>query len=333
MQLQLSINIPSIRPLIEHQDKVLLVGSCFTEHMSGRLAQAKWQTMANPNGILFNPLSVADALMSYVTGRVYESNQLFLHNELWQHWDFHSQLSHINVTDAVNGMNTSIAQAHDFLKNTNWLIITLGSAYQYYNIHEDTHGVPVANCHRAPGKWFDKRLLSIDTMMSALGETIRALKAYNPQLNILFTISPVRHIRDGVIENNRSKARLLETVHSLVEEFSFVYYFPAYEIAIDVLRDYRFYDIDMVHPNYACTEYIWEQFVQHNMSEQAQNLTKVMKEITTAFQHRTRFPETEAHKKFILKYKTRVEELSQQYSYTDWHDELNYFNEVCSHLK
>lgn len=328
MQFQLPISIKSPDSLIEHHHKVLLVGSCFTEHMSDRLALAKWQSLANPNGILFNPLSVADALESYIDSRRYDTSELFYLNELWQHWDFHSRFSHIDQQAAVDGMNASIKAAHNFIHDADWLIITLGSSYQYFDQHQDAI-VPVANCHRAPGQWFEKRLLTIDVIVTALQQSIDKLKAVNPKIKVLFTISPVRHIRDGVVENNRSKARLLEAVHTLVDQNADAHYFPAYELAIDVLRDYRFYDIDMVHPNYACTEYIWEQFVQHNMSEQAQALTKVMKEITTAFQHRTRFPETEAHKKFLLKYKARVEELSQQYSYTNWQEELNYFNEVC----
>lgn len=332
MQLQLSLNFPSQTPKIEHHHKILLIGSCFTEHMSGRLAQSKWQTLANPNGILFNPLSVADAIESYIDGRRYDTSELFYLNELWQHWDFHSRFSHIDQQAAVDSMNASIKAAHDFIQQADWLIITLGSSYQYFDQHQDAV-VPVANCHRAPGQWFEKRLLSIETIVQTLQNALDKLLAINPNIRILFTISPVRHIRDGVVENNRSKARLLEAIHTLVDDNVQAFYFPAYELAIDVLRDYRFYDIDMVHPNYACTEYIWEQFVQHNMSEQAQALTKVMKEITTAFQHRTRFPETEAHKKFLLKYKTRVEELSQQYSYSNWEDELKYFNEVCGYLK
>lgn len=326
MQLQLSINIPAPSTLIEHSDKILLIGSCFTEHMSTRLIQSKWQTLANPNGILFNPLSVADALNSYITRRTYTPEQLFYLNELWQHWDFHSRFSNTDRDIALNDMNESIADANRFLKTADWLIITLGSAYQYYDLHTGETAHPVANCHRAPGQWFEKRLLQTDTIIRSLQQTIDALKQFNPQLKITFTISPVRHIRDGVIENNRSKARLIEAVHTLCETQKDCFYFPAYELAIDVLRDYRFYDIDMVHPNYACTQYIWEQFTSACLSERAREAMVIMKDITTAFQHKTRFPDTKAHLKFLETYSRKVAQSLEQYPYADLTQETRYFS-------
>ncbi len=324
MQLQLSIQYPTISPKISHQDNVLLIGSCFTEHMSTRLQEAKWQMLANPNGILFNPLSVASALDSYLEAKVYQLDELFYLNELWQNWDFHSQFSNVDANAALQSMNQSIQKAHDFLKKTDWLIITLGSAYQYYDVHQ--HEVrPVANCHRAPGQWFEKRLLSIEEIVETLSTTLQRIQFKNPSLKVLFTISPVRHIRDGVIENNRSKARLIEAVHTLVERLPGTFYFPAYELAIDVLRDYRFFDIDMVHPNYACTQYIWNQFAAVCMTPAAQDTMKQMKEIAIAYQHATRFPETEAHKKFLHTYFQKVQLLKASYPYIDMEAEMQYF--------
>lgn len=325
MQLQLSIKIPSPATLIEHHHRIALIGSCFTEHMSTRLAQSKWRTLANPNGILFNPLSVVDALDSYVADRKYTTDQLFYLNELYNHWDFHTQFSNIDATAAAADMNASVHQAHEFLKDADWLIITLGSSYQYYDQHLEGEAYLVANCHRAPGQWFDKRLLSIDSIVSALRASLENLRTYNSKLKVIFTISPVRHIRDGVVENNRSKARLLEAVHTIVESMDEVYYFPAYELAIDILRDYRFYDIDMVHPNYACTQFIWEQFMQSFISVESQEIGKMMKEINTAYNHRTRFPETNAHAKFLYNYAQKILQLQQQYDYLDFSAELEYF--------
>jgi hypothetical protein len=325
MQLQLSINFPYINPKIEHTDKILLVGSCFTEHMSSRLLQGKWNILANPNGILFNPLSVADAIRSYVENRIYTIDELFYWNELWQHWDFHSQFSNVDAEEAIISMNSSIEAAHNMIYDADWLIITLGSSFQYFDIHQH-NAIPVANCHRAPGQWFDKRLLSIETIVGALQKSLDFARSKNSKLKVLFTISPVRHIRDGVVENNRSKARLIEAVHSLVEQNqNFVFYFPAYELAIDVLRDYRFFDIDMVHPNYACTQYIWEAFTENCLSENAQTAYVKMKEVNTAFQHRTRFPNTLAHQKFLDSYAHKIEQLSQLYPYVNFTEELNYF--------
>lgn len=329
MQLQLPIHIKAPQTLIEHQDKILLIGSCFTEHMSARLVQGKWRTLSNPNGILFNPLSVADAIHSYLEGRKYTVDQLFYLNELWNHWDFHSQFSNIHAETAAESMTNSIKQAHEFIQTADWIIITLGSSFQYFDQHIEGQCIPVANCHRAPGKWFEKRLLKIDEIINALQQALDAFIATNPKAKVIFTISPVRHIRDGVIENNRSKARLLEAVHTLVDEHSaFCYYFPAYELAIDVLRDYRFYDIDMVHPNYTCTQFIWEQFSQNYLSESAQSIWAIMREINTAYNHRTRFPETDAHKKFLNNYYQKIKKLQSAYDYLNFDEELAYFSSI-----
>lgn len=294
--------------------------------MSTRLTQSKWQTLTNPNGILFNPLSVTDALSSYIEDRRYAQESLFYLNELWQHWDFHSRFSNVDQASALKEMNQSISDAHRFLKTADWLIITLGSAYQYFHRHDSEINLPVANCHRAPGQWFEKRLLKTDDIIQNLQQSIERLQQFNPSLKIIFTISPVRHIRDGVIENNRSKARLLEAVHTITETHAGCFYFPAYELAIDVLRDYRFYDIDMVHPNYACTQYIWEQFTSICMSADAKEAMIFMKDITTAFQHRTRFPDTMAHQQFLTTYGRKVQLLKERYPYADLQAEQCYFD-------
>lgn len=327
MQFQIPIKIDSPSQGITHKDKILLIGSCFTDHMSARLKQAKWQILANPNGTLFNPLSVADALESYIDNRYYEPEELFYWNELWQHWDFHSLFSNIDKDSAAQAMNHSITHAHDFVQSADWVIITLGSAFHYVLTHEAQQR-PVSNCHRAPGQWFEKRLLPIDFIITRLQTTIQKLQERNPKIKVLFTISPVRHVRDGVTENNRSKARLIEAVHSLVELNESTYYFPAYELAIDVLRDYRFYDADMVHPNYACTTYIWEQFTTHFMTDEAQTAMALMKDIAIAYQHRTRFPETTAHQKFLKVYAQKIASIRDRYPYVDFAEELRYFNQI-----
>ncbi len=325
MQFTLSIDIPLLPKPINYTQNILLIGSCFTEHISDRLQQHKFSVLSNPHGILFNPLSVAQSLNGYISGRQYSQDDLFTLNELWNSWDHHTRFSHIDQNTALDGINKSQTDASGFIKKADWVIITLGSAFQYY-IKET--GQPVANNHRAPAQWFEKRLLSIDDITNALSETLQNLLVANPYANILFTISPVRHIRDGVIQNNRSKARLIESVHRLCEHFEHAHYFPAYELAIDILRDYRFYDIDFVHPNFAATSYIWEQFVKSCIAPSDHELMAQVQEINTARAHRSRFPQTDAHKKFKESYAAKAKQLMDKYPFLDLRDELEYFTQT-----
>ncbi len=323
MQFTLKLDIPVLPRTIGYSDSILLTGSCFTEHISDRLQQHKFRVLSNPHGILFNPLSVASSLDGYLAGKEYGHNDLFYLNELWNSWDHHTRFSDIDADVALAGINASQRAATVTLKEAGWLIITLGSAFQYY-LKEN--GQPVANNHRAPSQWFEKRLLGIDTIREALGNTLQQLFTVNPSINVLFTISPVRHIRDGVVENNRSKARLIEVVHTLCQNFEQVHYFPAYELLIDVLRDYRFYDIDFVHPNFMATSYVWERFAASCIGVEHHGLMKEINEIITASKHRPRFPETEAHKKFIERHATAVRALQQRFPFLDLQQELFYFD-------
>lgn len=324
MQLMLELDIPRLPKPITYEHRVLLTGSCFTENMSDRLAQLKFKTLSNPHGILFNPLSVASAIEGYLEGKQYSKDELFYLNELWNSWDHHTRFSHIHSEEALKGINRSQSQAAAFIREASHIIITLGSAFQYY-LKEN--GQPVANNHRAPAQWFEKRLLEVTTIVEKLHEVMKKLQTVTPGAQVIFTISPVRHIRDGVVDNNRSKARLIESVHRLCEMHPNCYYFPSYELVIDILRDYRYYDIDFVHPNYAATSYIWEQFVKACIDPATAVLMKDVQEIVTARHHRPRFPETDAHRKFKASYIEKIKVLSQSHPYINWTEELGYFSE------
>lgn len=322
MQLQLNLDIPALQPSVKYSDNIMLIGSCFTENMSERLAQHKFNHLSNPHGILFNPISVADSLESYIDNKIYKPANLFYLNELWNSWDHHTRFSHIDKEKALEGINQSQSAATAFIKQADWLIITLGSSFQYYLVE---NGNPVANNHRAPSQWFEKRLLETELIISRLSTSIGKLLALNPHIQILFTISPVRHIRDGVVDNNRSKARLIEAVHTLCGKYTQAHYFPAYELVIDILRDYRYYDIDFVHPNYLATSFVWEQFVNACIDQLTSRQMKEVLEISISRSHRPRFPETEAHKKFMASCYHKVEKLITEHPYLDFTDELAYF--------
>lgn len=323
MQLHLTLDIPKLPRPIAYTDKVLLTGSCFTEHISDRLAQHKFNVLSNPNGILFNPLSVADSINGYIGERIYSDNDLFYLNELWNSWHHHSRFSHIDRQAALDAINNAQTEASAFIRSADWIIVTLGSAFQYYL--KET-GQPVSNNHRAPGQWFEKRLLVIREIITALNNALDKLFALNPGIRVIFTISPVRHIRDGVVDNNRSKARLIEAVHELCSIHDNAFYFPAYELLIDILRDYRYYDIDFVHPNYLATTYVWEQFAGACIEDNTRALMDQVQEIITARKHRPRFPQTEAHKQFKSNYAEKIKHIMQQHPYLHLEEELKYFS-------
>jgi len=319
--LPISIAEPSEK--IRYQQKILLAGSCFTEHIGNYLQEVKFNTLQNPNGILFDPLNVAASLVSYIEGRQYQAKDLFFLNELWQSWRHHGVFSDTDQLRCLDKINRSQWTAHAFLKSADWLIITLGSAFSYTLKKEH---LAVANCHRAPADWFFKKLLSPEEILSAFDEVFYRLLSFNPSLKIIFTVSPVRHIRDGVIENNRSKARLIEAVHHFVNKFERIYYFPAYELVIDVLRDYRFYDKDMVHPNYQATGFVLENFVQYFVEPESARMAEEIKKIGIAFRHRALHPDTEAHQRFLKEQLSKTKDLAGRYPFLDFKQELAHFS-------
>lgn len=322
VQYFIPFSVPPVSHQIGYDHKILLIGSCFTEHIGNRLDKYGWHIIQNPTGVIFNPNSIRKAIDRIVMNQLIHTNELVYHNELYHHWDFHSSYSHIHKEIAAAQMNVSIQTAHNFLLRSEWLIVTLGSAYQYF-LRENDYGV--SNCHRMPSGIFEKRMLKIEEIKNDLIHIRDQVQAINPNIKILLTISPVRHIKDGVIENNISKARLIEAVHAILDQETIMYY-PAYELMIDVLRDYRFYDVDMVHPNYAATQTVWEFLVAHYFDDDARIFLEEILDLQNAYQHRTRFPETEAHHKFLLKYQAKVADLQLKYPHWDAKRFKDYFS-------
>jgi hypothetical protein len=329
MQFQLNLDIKKFSPLIQHTDKMMLMGSCFTEHIGEFLEEHKWNVLQNPNGILFNPVSVAAALNSYMDKQPYTEADLFQLNEAWHHWQFHSRFSKMDATETVAGMNASVEQAYTFLKEANWLIITLGSAW-IYQLNENApaakSGEVAANNHKAPQVWFNRRLLPVEETMATMDNLMHRLQKFNPNLQILFTISPVRHVREGVVENNQSKAVLINAVHQLVNKLNGLHYFPAYELVIDILRDYRFYAEDMVHPNYQATEYVWERFVDASINDQAKELMKEINVLNAATAHKPFNAASNAHHQFLQKHLQLTKALQAKNPYINFEKELKFFN-------
>jgi len=328
MKFHFEFDIKKLTPPISHKDKLFLIGSCFTENIGEKLRKYKFPVLENPNGILFNPVSVSDALTDYIENTRFYETDLFALHEGWHSWKHHSRFSGITPGEALDKINNATTQANEYLRNADYAMITLGSAWIYTLTEKAIRaktGSVAANNHKAPADWFYRRLMTIEEVLKVLDNMIHRLFLFNRNLKVIFTISPVRHLREGVVENNRSKAVLIHAVHHLVDKFEKLYYFPAYELVIDDLRDYRFYAEDLVHPNYHATQYVWEKFTDACISENAKALMEEIHSINLAFQHKPFNPNSEQHKKFLHSFYERTKKLSDKNSYLDFEKELAYF--------
>jgi hypothetical protein len=308
MKLQLDFTFAS-QFQVNYNKPLLTLGSCFAEEVGERLKKHYFKTVLNPNGILFNPISIANALAQYAQKEF--NGKVFYHNELWQSWDYHGAFSHPQMEVALAQMKHAHHIAHEHVKQHPVLLITFGSAWVYELVET---GQIVANCHKVPSAHFRKRLLSVEEMMKAW-ITVLEMPAYQ-NLQVVFTVSPVRYVRDGLVENNRSKARLIELVHALIDKLGNqqVQYFPAYELVIDVLRDYRFYDQDMLHPTEQAVDIVWDKFIQYGMDEPTQQFTQEASSIIVMESHRLLHLETPAAKKFIENLKAKKRAFDLKYS-------------------
>lgn len=317
-----------MNPGIAHVNQLLLIGSCFTENIGALLHENKFSVLENPNGILFNPISVCNALTMYIDNEQINTSDLFELNECWHSWRHHGRFSGLTDQESIQKINSSTQAAHTFLKHADFLFITLGSAWVYELTKSASGFKPsfvAANNHKAPADWFAKRLLSVDEVLAAMDNIIHRLHQFNNELKIIFTISPVRHLREGMIENNRSKAVLIQAVHHLVNKFEGMYYFPAYELVIDDLRDYRFYAEDLVHPNYHATKYVWEKFVDACISEEAKQDMVFLQEIALAYKHNPFNPNTSQHLSFRKKYVQLATDFARNHPHINLQEEIRYF--------
>lgn len=329
MKFRSEFDIKKLQPSITHHNKLMLVGSCFTENIGDKLRKHKFNVYENPNGILFNPVSVSETIINVVECKQYTEQDLFNYNEGWHSWQHHSKYSGVSVGEALGKINDTTQAAHSFLKEADYILVTLGSAWIYTLTEKAlnaTKGTVAANNHKAPADWFEKKLLRVDQAILVLATMLDRLGKFNPHIKIIFTISPVRHLREGAINNNRSKAVLIQAVHDLMEKLEKLYYFPAYELVIDDLRDYRFYAEDLVHPNYYATQYVWEKFIDSCMNEDTKKLMQEIAEINTAFNHKPFNAASNQHKKFLETYSNKIKSMQRENQHLNFSNELNYFS-------
>ncbi|MEQ9231951.1 MAG: GSCFA domain-containing protein, partial [Cyclobacteriaceae bacterium] len=244
--------IPASPIKISLADSVVSMGSCFADSIGSKLSDHKFNILSNPFGTIYNPISLCDLFNDEIN-----DSEIIENKGVYYHWQAHGEISALTKDDLLENLNSKRQNLKAALLKADWLIITLGSAFAY---RLKSSQKIVANCHKVPQSEFTKELLSIEAMAESLSNAFQQLKTQNPSLNIIFTVSPVRHTRDGLVENNRSKARLMEVSRELSQSNDWITYFPAYEIMVDELRDYRFYAKDLVHPNEEAIDYIWKRF-------------------------------------------------------------------------
>lgn len=299
---------------ISHQEQVLLLGSCFTENIGEKLTNHKFKATTNPFGIIYNPISLANALHKIIEGNTYTENDLTQHQTKYVSFDHHGSFSSFDKTECLDKINKELKSAHKQLPNTKTIIITLGTAWVYELIGSNKI---VANCHKIPAKQFNKRLLSVDEVVFAFDKIIDQLK----NVNVVFTVSPVRHISDGLYENNISKSVLHLTIHQLTNKHNNCHYFGAYEMVMDELRDYRFFKEDMIHPTSQAIDYVWEKFADTYFSTETKTLNQKIEKIISAAKHKPFDFKSEAHQKFITDQLNQMDELTKNHSFLNFEKE------------
>jgi len=300
MKFRTEISLKQEKNGIDYQSKILLLGSCFSDNIGKKFEFYKLNTFVNPFGVLFNPVSIKNVVFRSLQEDYFNKEDFIFHNDLWKNLESHSALSDVSLDTALQKTNTALRTTNNFLQTASHLFITLGSAWVYrYN---KTNKI-VANCHKIPQKEFKKELLTVAEIKKSLISIVTKIKGVNPNIICVFTLSPVRHLKDGFAENNRSKAHLLTAIHDVILKNNDVFYFPAYEILIDDLRDYRFYKNDFLHPNTLAVNYIWEKLKDAWITKKAKPLMIKIENIQKRLQHKTDNPNTKNHQQFLLQLK------------------------------
>lgn len=283
---------------ISHKDKIMLLGSCFTENIGNKLSINGFETMINPFGILYNPFSICNSLDRIINLKFLLSEDLVQVNEFWYSYEHHGIFRNKNSDNLLQTINLGISEANSFLKQTNWLIITLGTAWIFF-LKENNK--ILGNCHKLNSQLIDRRLLTINEITENINLTINNIRKINPDIKIILTVSPIRHWKQGFRENLISKSTLHLATDQICKSINNCSYFPAYEIVMDELRDYRFYQADMLHPSEVAVDYIWEKFSNHLFSDNTIQLCKDYFKLHSMKQHRAFNPESQGYKQHLIK--------------------------------
>ena len=295
---------------IDHNSSIVLMGSCFTSNIGDKLKRSGFQTMSNPFGITFNPISLADQVSKIRRGYIYSEKDLVEFQNQYLSFDHHSSFNNQDSTLALEAINNSIEIAREKLKVAHTLFISLGSAWVWERKENEAI---VNNCHKIPAGEFNKKVLTDSEISNALDSMMKELMLIAPNLNVVFTLSPIRHWRHGAVENMYSKSLLHSAIQDIVSKNTMAHYFPSYEIMMDDLRDYRFYADDMLHPSEKAIDYIWEKFGDGFFSTETKEAVQLVNKVRAMQNHRLKSKDEEALVKFNLKLSSRIQELENVY--------------------
>lgn len=284
MEFRTAIKTNNVGNYIQHSQRLMLIGSCFSDNIGSKMQNALMNVDINPFGTVYNPASIANEIKEIVSGREITSKDLFQASGMWNHFGFHSHFSSATQTVALENMNNRLKSAHENLKKCDWIIVTLGTSIVYE--YKKTNTI-VSNCHKLPSVNFTRRMLTLDEVKHCLETLLSTLFNYNPHIKVIFTVSPIRHISDGLEQNQLSKSILRVAVSDIVATYhEHCCYFPAYEIMMDDLRDYRFYAADMVHPSDVAVDYIWNTFKATFFNDNTSQIISRCERIAKRLAHR-----------------------------------------------
>ena len=331
IKFQTEVQLPDFLWKTGYRNKNVFIGSCFTENVGQRLENANFPVDINPFGILYNPESVAGGLEILLNNKIFSESDLIEQNGLWHSFSHHGKFSAADSNEVVSRINERIRSSSAFLKTANFLFITFGTAWVYR--HCESKQV-VSNCHKIPAREFVRERLSVEQILDRYKQILPKIWDVNPELKVVFTVSPIRHWKDGAIENQRSKATLMLAIDRLQHEFeSRCAYFPSYEIVMDELRDYRFYAADMLHLSDVAVDYIYQKFQQVLVDEESKTIAKKVLKIRSAVQHKPFNTNTEVFVKFLKQSLRKTLDLEKQYPYLNLKLEKNYFTRHLENLE
>lgn len=320
MDFRTQVELPKKELDIAHDSKILLLGSCFAENIGTRLLENKFRCDINPFGILYNPMSILAALQQITAGTEYSGKELFAYQGQWHSFMHHGSFSDVSREVCLENVNSRLRQASKDLNSLDYLFVTLGTAY-VYRLKEN--GMIVSNCHKLPEKSFERRMLKVEEVVNEYTSYLNSLLKRNPGVKVLFTVSPIRHVKDGMHGNQLSKATLLLVIDALRVNFpEHVFYFPSYELMMDELRDYRFYADDMLHPSVVAVDYLWECFSSSYFSKNTLDILVEWGEIKKALNHKPFRPDSEQYIKFLSQIVLRIKRLKEKCPYLDVEKEI-----------
>lgn len=331
MNLQTQVKIPKSEFDISHQSKIVLMGSCFSENIGGKLKGSKFQVIVNPFGILYNPISIYNALDRLLTNKSFTEKDFTHYNNRYHSLMHHGSFSKFDLSEAVENVNSEFNVASEQLKGSDVLLITFGTSYVFrWNESEEV----VGNCHKIPADKFTRERLSIEDVFSAWKALINKIIGQNPSIKVIFTVSPIRHFKDGAHENQLSKAILHLSIDKLMHEFpENTFYFPAYEILLDQLRDYRFYTDDMLHPSSLAQNFIWNKFSETYFSDKTQMIIAEWHKISQALSHKVYDSNSKEYAEFLNRTINNLQTFEEKYPYLSCLQEKQHLTQLLKNIQ